>query len=172
MLTFRYFFLDINHFHWEYLNFYLISHCRLELIALNEELTRHDILYYEKNVPEISDGMYDKLCKRAEDLTGRFNSLRGIVKKLEGVSMHVWVYVRISWHVQVCAWICLYDRIRLCFSFPFVFHYHFSPSYYSSLSLFFLPSLRIWYFQFFFWSSTSTFSSVLNFFPTTTLIFN
>ena len=57
-------------------------------MALDEELTRHDILYYEKNVPEISDGTYDKLCKRAEDLTGRFNSLKGIVKKLEGVLMH------------------------------------------------------------------------------------
>ena len=63
----------------------LFSPCRLELIALDEELTRHDVLYYEQNVPEITDAMYDKLCKRAEDLTGRFNSLKGIVRKLEGV---------------------------------------------------------------------------------------
>jgi NAD-dependent DNA ligase len=51
---------------------------------LNEELTRHDILYYDKNEPEISDCTYDRLCKRAEDLEGRFGALKGIVKKLEG----------------------------------------------------------------------------------------
>ena len=74
----------------------LFSPCRLELIALDEELTRHDVLYYEQNVPEITDAMYDKLCKRAEDLTGRFNSLKGIVRKLEGV----WCNISLSRNIQ------------------------------------------------------------------------
>ena len=35
-------------------------------------------------MPEITDAAYDKLCRRAEDLTGRFPILTGIVKKLNG----------------------------------------------------------------------------------------
>ena len=35
-------------------------------------------------MPEISDAAYDKLCRRAEDLTGRFPIFNGIVKKLNG----------------------------------------------------------------------------------------
>jgi NAD-dependent DNA ligase len=35
-------------------------------------------------MPEITDAAYDKLCRRAEDLTGRFPVLTGIVKKLNG----------------------------------------------------------------------------------------
>jgi hypothetical protein len=57
---------------------------RLELVALDIELSRHDVLYYDKNEPELTDSAYDLLCKRAEDLVGRYVSLKGIVKKLEG----------------------------------------------------------------------------------------
>ena len=36
-------------------------------------------------MPEVSDAVYDKLCRRAEDLTGRFPIFNGIVKKLNGL---------------------------------------------------------------------------------------
>ena len=36
-------------------------------------------------MPDVSDAVYDKLSRRAEDLAGRFPILNGIVKKLNGL---------------------------------------------------------------------------------------
>ena len=49
-------------------------------------------------MPELSDLAYDKLVKRAQDLTGRFPSLKGIVKKLNGDPVEFF---------------CLHDRVFL-----------------------------------------------------------
>ena len=57
---------------------------RLELLALDAEINRHDTLYYEEDRPELTDAAYDKLVKRADALVGKFSHLRGLVKKLEG----------------------------------------------------------------------------------------
>lgn len=57
----------------------------IELRSLNAELNKHDELYYNKCEPEISDAAYDKLLRRAEDIVGKFESLRNIVQKLDRV---------------------------------------------------------------------------------------
>jgi len=61
------------------------SEAREELRRLNDEIEKHDEAYYELDSPLISDAAYDKLVRRAEDLEGKFSSLRGIVKHLERV---------------------------------------------------------------------------------------
>jgi DNA ligase (NAD+) len=58
---------------------------RLRLIHLNDEIARHDYLYYVASNPEISDADYDKLLREAALLEETFPSLRGIVKKLDSV---------------------------------------------------------------------------------------
>lgn len=62
-----------------------VDSARTELEWLDQEISRHDKLYYDNDQPEISDSAYDKLIRRAEALEGRFESLRGIVGKLNRV---------------------------------------------------------------------------------------
>ena len=56
---------------------------RVELIELDERIKHHDILYYDSNLPEISDAEYDKLIRRAEAIVGRFVHLRNLVSKID-----------------------------------------------------------------------------------------
>lgn len=58
---------------------------RLKLTKLNDEIARHDYLYYVTSSPEISDAEYDKLVREAASIEGAFPALRGIVKKLDAV---------------------------------------------------------------------------------------
>ncbi|MBL8701968.1 MAG: NAD-dependent DNA ligase LigA [Alphaproteobacteria bacterium] len=46
-----------------------------ELARLSAELARHDVLYHQKDAPEISDAVYDALKRRHEALARRFPSL-------------------------------------------------------------------------------------------------
>jgi DNA ligase (NAD+) len=62
-----------------------LADARLELVKLDEEIERHALLYYELDAPEISDAAFDKLVRRAEDLEGKFEALRGTVRHMQRV---------------------------------------------------------------------------------------
>jgi len=62
-----------------------LEDARLELVKLDEELERHALLYYVLDTPEISDAAFDKLVRRAEDLEGKFEALRGTVRHMQRV---------------------------------------------------------------------------------------
>jgi DNA ligase (NAD+) len=47
-----------------------------ELDRLAAEIARHNLLYYQKDAPEISDAEYDALVARARELEARFPALR------------------------------------------------------------------------------------------------
>src|SRR5690349_17634536 len=51
------------------------SAAREELDRLAAELARHDALYHRQDAPEISDGEYDALKRRARDIEERFPAL-------------------------------------------------------------------------------------------------
>ena len=57
------------------------SEAKTELLALDAEINRHDVLYYEQSQPEISDVAYDKLIQRAEALIGKFNDMKHLITK-------------------------------------------------------------------------------------------
>lgn len=63
------------------------SEARAEIMALNDEIEMHDMAYYELNSPTISDSSYDKLIRRAQDLEGKFQSLKGIVQHFQRVGL-------------------------------------------------------------------------------------
>ena len=46
-----------------------------ELVTLSSEIVRHDQLYYEVGIPEITDDVYDGLCQRERDLCQQFPHL-------------------------------------------------------------------------------------------------
>lgn len=50
-----------------------------ELKSLNIEINGHDELYYNQNIPTISDKDYDKLLRRAKSIIGRFDSLSSLI---------------------------------------------------------------------------------------------
>ena len=50
-----------------------------ELKSLNIEINGHDELYYNQNIPTISDKEYDKLLRRAKSIIGRFDSLSSLI---------------------------------------------------------------------------------------------
>jgi len=58
---------------------------RTELEKLNAEINEHDSLYYRDSASVISDAAYDRLIRRADDLTGKFNGLMHLVDKFERV---------------------------------------------------------------------------------------
>lgn len=64
-----------------------LEQARVELTALDVEIDTHDGLYYEQGTPVISDAAYDKLVRRAEDLEGKFEELRGSVRHLQRVGL-------------------------------------------------------------------------------------
>ncbi|MEE2954531.1 MAG: NAD-dependent DNA ligase LigA [Pseudomonadota bacterium] len=43
-----------------------------ELAVLSKEISEHDVRYYQKNAPSISDAEYDLLRKRNDEIEGRF----------------------------------------------------------------------------------------------------
>jgi DNA ligase (NAD+) len=45
---------------------------REEILRLSKEIARHDVLYYEKDAPEISDAEYDALFRRLEELEAQY----------------------------------------------------------------------------------------------------
>ena len=57
------------------------SDAKAELLALDAEINRHDLLYYEQSQPEISDVAYDKLIRRAEALIGKFHDMNHLITK-------------------------------------------------------------------------------------------
>ena len=57
------------------------TEAKTELLALNAEINRHDVLYYEQSEPEISDVAYDKLLQRAEALIGKFHDMKHLITK-------------------------------------------------------------------------------------------
>lgn len=59
-----------------------------ELKSLNNEINKHDKLYYIEAAPEITDGAYDKLLRRAQDIVGRYPQLSCLVDKLQSVGTH------------------------------------------------------------------------------------
>lgn len=59
----------------------------VEISALNNEIARHNKLYFELNAPEISDAAYDKLVIRAEALIGKFRHLNHMIPVLDTVGM-------------------------------------------------------------------------------------
>ena len=64
-----------------------LEQAREELTALDVEIDAHDGLYYEQGAPIITDAAYDKLVRRAEDLEGKFEELRGLVRHLQRVGL-------------------------------------------------------------------------------------
>jgi DNA ligase (NAD+) len=57
---------------------------RTELLRLDEEIKHHDILYYDKSEPLISDAEYDGLVARVKEIANRFPQLSSLVSKLTG----------------------------------------------------------------------------------------
>ena len=57
------------------------TEAKTELLALDAEINRHDVLYYEQSQQEISDVAYDKLLQRAEALIGKFNDMKHLITK-------------------------------------------------------------------------------------------
>ena len=57
------------------------TEAKTELLALDAEINRHDVLYYEQSQQEISDVAYDKLLQRAEALIGKFNDMKHFITK-------------------------------------------------------------------------------------------
>ena len=62
---------------------------------LKEEILRHDSLYYEQNMPEISDSEYDQLVQLCIGLENRFSELKNatIEKKVSGKASEKFIKV-------------------------------------------------------------------------------
>jgi DNA ligase (NAD+) len=53
--------------------------------VLNDQINRHDFLYYTESRPDISDSDYDKLVIEAQAIAKEFPELRTAVRKLDAV---------------------------------------------------------------------------------------
>ncbi len=56
--------------------------------VLNDQINRHDFLYYTESRPEISDSDYDKLVIEAQAIAKEFPEFRTAVRKLDAVGAH------------------------------------------------------------------------------------
>lgn len=56
-----------------------------ELNVLNETLCYHDRKYYVDGAAEIPDGLYDRILRRAVDISGKFPDLKHLVTRLSAV---------------------------------------------------------------------------------------